>query len=311
MHALSLFLKASLSISILLFLFVELDWAQLEGMLANTDLFMLCAAILVFLIGQLFSAVRYQILVHAAGGKVSLPFSLRVHFIGLFFNQIMLSGLGGDAIKGYYMSGKISLAQVVKSVVADRLYGLFILCAMVLVLAYSYMSLLQERSLYLPVIGIGVLGVLGFPTIYLVIIFLQRRGPKLYAWAARFLRLNDIQGFVEYFLRTFTTHHCLPLMVLSLVVHFAGILTFFLIARGLGVDASVFGFTLTVPLVFLFSLAPISIAGWGVREVGAVWLLGLVGVAAEKAVLISVTFGFLLIIVSLPGLLLFILSRRA
>lgn len=307
---LSLLLKVTLSTGILIFLYTKLDRTQLENIFVQTDVFMLSLALILFLIGQIFSALRYQILVYAAGGSVSFLFSLRVHFIGLFFNQIMLSGLGGDAMKGYFMSGKISLAKVVKSVIADRIYGLFILCAMVLILSMAYIAVLPDRGLFLSVIGIGFFGVFGFPLAYLWFVAFQRIWPKLYERADHFLRLNDIRGFIEYFLRTFISWHCIPLLILSLMIHFAGIATFFVIARALGVDISFFDFTLMVPLVFLLALAPVSIAGWGVREVSSVWLLGLVGVIAEQAVLISIIFGFLLIMISLPGLLLFVISRR-
>ena len=49
------------------------------------------------------------------------------------------------------------------------------------------------------------------------------------------------------------------------------------------------------------ALVPISISGWGLRELAVVSLLGHHGVAPDKALLFSVCFGLTLAIGSLPG----------
>jgi len=52
---------------------------------------------------------------------------------------------------------------------------------------------------------------------------------------------------------------------------------------------------------------PISIGGWGLRELAVVSLLGAHGVPAERALLFSVCFGLVLLIGSLPGALAWLL----
>jgi hypothetical protein len=52
---------------------------------------------------------------------------------------------------------------------------------------------------------------------------------------------------------------------------------------------------------------PISIGGWGLRELAVVSLLGAHGVPAERALLFSVCFGLALAIGSLPGALAWLL----
>ncbi|MGB9646762.1 MAG: lysylphosphatidylglycerol synthase transmembrane domain-containing protein, partial [Stellaceae bacterium] len=56
-----------------------------------------------------------------------------------------------------------------------------------------------------------------------------------------------------------------------------------------------------VPPVTLIQLVPISLAGWGVREAALVVALGWFGVPAEAALAISVLVGLCLILVGLPG----------
>ena len=54
---------------------------------------------------------------------------------------------------------------------------------------------------------------------------------------------------------------------------------------------------------------PISAAGWGVREASLVTLLGLVGVDRSAALLLSVEFGLLTTLLSLPGGLIWLALR--
>ena len=55
------------------------------------------------------------------------------------------------------------------------------------------------------------------------------------------------------------------------------------------------------------AIVPISIGGWGLRELAVISLLGTYGVAPERALLFSVCFGLALAIGALPGALLWIL----
>ena len=48
----------------------------------------------------------------------------------------------------------------------------------------------------------------------------------------------------------------------------------------------------------------------GLREIGAVWLFGLVGIAPEKAMSMSIIFGLMLIIGGLPGIALLLRNNR-
>ena len=67
---------------------------------------------------------------------------------------------------------------------------------------------------------------------------------------------------------------------------------------------------LLVPLVFLISLIPVSFAGWGIREAGAIWLFGMVNMPKEDALILSIAYGTMLILSGLPGLILFMQSKH-
>ena len=62
------------------------------------------------------------------------------------------------------------------------------------------------------------------------------------------------------------------------------------------------------PPALLVTTLPISIAGWGVRELAMVAVFALVGVPADGASVLSILFGLLDALISLPGGVLWVLS---
>ncbi|HTV28367.1 MAG TPA: lysylphosphatidylglycerol synthase domain-containing protein, partial [Xanthobacteraceae bacterium] len=73
---------------------------------------------------------------------------------------------------------------------------------------------------------------------------------------------------------------------------------------------SIWAYLLIVPLSNLVQTLPISIAGWGIREGFLSAAFGLVGVWPEKALTLSVLYGLLTLIGSLPGGVIWLLQRR-
>ena len=94
-------------------------------------------------------------------------------------------------------------------------------------------------------------------------------------------------------------------MILSIgcLIHALTIVVVWSLGRAQGLvlplsDAAVL-FTVMIGVV----LVPISIGGWGLRELAVVSLLSTHGVAPERALLFSVCFGLALAVGSLPGAL--------
>ena len=79
-----------------------------------------------------------------------------------------------------------------------------------------------------------------------------------------------------------------------------------LVANSLGVDLPFLSWAAIVPPVTLIQLVPVSLAGWGVRELGFVVVLAGFGIPAEPALAVSLLVGLCLIIIGLPGGLLWL-----
>jgi len=98
--------------------------------------------------------------------------------------------------------------------------------------------------------------------------------------------------------------------VISILIHFISMLAVYFIGTGIGLNYSLLTFLVLVPPVMLLTIAPISLAGWGVREGGMIGLFLLIGADKTLVLSMSVLYGLVLLAASLPGLYLFLMSRH-
>ena len=94
---------------------------------------------------------------------------------------------------------------------------------------------------------------------------------------------------------------CGAVLGLSVFTIALTIVAFKFIADGIGSRLPLGIWTMVVPPVTLIQLLPVSLAGWGVRETALVVALGSCGVPAEAALATSILLGMCMILVGLPG----------
>lgn len=97
---------------------------------------------------------------------------------------------------------------------------------------------------------------------------------------------------------------------LCLAVHGLSVIIFWRLAVGEGLSFTFLDALAIVPLVLVVTTAPASIAGWGLREGFLVALFGAADLPVESAQLLSVSFGVVNLIASLPGGVALVLSMR-
>jgi uncharacterized membrane protein YbhN (UPF0104 family) len=102
-------------------------------------------------------------------------------------------------------------------------------------------------------------------------------------------------------LRLTTRRAGLLALVYALLAAACGALAAYCISRSLGMDVGLTTMVAVMSFVAFTTALPISLAGWGVREVSLVALLGLLGIDREAALVLSVEFGLICTLMSLPG----------
>src|SRR5205085_2695149 len=124
-------------------------------------------AIAAYFVVEIAAAMRWHILLKVQGIRLTLPRLTGLFFIGMFFNQFLPGGTGGDIIKSYLLlketSGK--KAGALLAVLFDRLIGLLalvVITAVLISVRYHWLTQTAETRRYvwfvLAALGVSIIG---------------------------------------------------------------------------------------------------------------------------------------------------------
>ena len=277
--------------------------AQMALALRVADYRWIAIAILFYVVVEIAAAARWHLLLLVQGIRLSVPRLLGLFFIGMFFNQFLPGGTGGDIIKSYYLLKETTAkAGALLAVLFDRLVGLVALVAItagLILLRYNWLAQKPQTRGYLWfVLAILGVSVAALATTFLISGFhLAKRLPREFPGREKLIEIS-----AAYHLYAHHWGATLVAFLLSVVAHLATFFVFLFVAYTLRADVRVLDFFAVMPIERTISAIPISFAGEGPREhVLQVMLSGLCGIAPGVAALIG-TMSFLVILVCcLPG----------
>jgi uncharacterized membrane protein YbhN (UPF0104 family) len=295
-------IKLALSALIVWYLFAKIDlgaaWQRGKGI----DLGLLTVAFL-FMVAQVGVATwRWMAVIKAMEVPLGFASAFRIMFIGLFFNLVLPSSVGGDAVRMWKArKSGLSLSASVNSVMLERLVtvlGLVFLVVITEPLLFSRINDVMALATF-PVLAIcGIVGTA-------ILMYLDRLPENWRHWKiVRGLALLAADTR-KLFLRP---AHAAGALGISMFGHANISLIAWILARGLNIDITLVDCLVLIPPVMLITTLPISIAGWGVREGAMVAILGFVGVASDAALVLSVIFGLVSTVACLPGGIIWLVS---
>jgi hypothetical protein len=91
------------------------------------------------------------------------------------------------------------------------------------------------------------------------------------------------------------------ILLLSFSVHILTVFSVWSLGRAQGFALPFVDAALLFTLMVLITLIPVSVGGWGLRELAVSTLLAGHGVPMEQSLFFSVSFGLVLIIAAIPG----------
>jgi glycosyltransferase 2 family protein len=296
-----LLLKLGVSLAVLYFFFRNLDFAELAALFGRLDLPTLVLALSLLSLSTVLAATRWRVISLEARGKTPrLLFFLRSYYRSAFLNQGLPSTLGGDAMRVIDLGQAIgSRREAFGTVLFDRVIGLSGLLVINLLMFPVGLSLFP-LPLALAVAGVSLAG--------LIAVAVALRLP----WdrVSHRNRMLNLAADLSLFGRRVLAHprgfalQC----AITLAVHFSALLAMFVLARKFGVEVDLLTQLAIQPSVIIVAMLPISLAGWGVREGSMVALFAAIGVAAPAVIATSLSFGLLVLVSTLPGLV-FLIGR--
>jgi uncharacterized protein (TIRG00374 family) len=256
------------------------------------------AGIFAYIIVEIAAAVRWQILLRVQ--KIRLNFSRisGLFLIGMFYNQFLPGGTGGDIIKSYLLLKETDKkAGALLAVVFDRLIGLVALVFITGVLIMLRFHWLAQTAgtrrllwILLLLLSTSIAGLLtsfvisGFNLFHLL--------PHKFPGREKLIEISA--AYHLYARHWFAT---LAAFGVSLVAHLATFTTFLCVAYAFHAGVALIDFFAVLPIERTITALPISFAGVGLREqILQVMLNDLCGVPVAVAKLIG-TMSFLIIFV--------------
>ena len=264
-------------------------------LIANIRLPYLVSAMAVLLLQILVMTHRWKIVLDNLSIDLSFKNIIRIFWIGLFFNQILPTSIGGDAMRGHYLYQRgYSFVKTSQGVLIDRIIGLIALVVLVIITLPLGLQLVDSDNARW-----------GLIIILISSIFALTLLLNINTISSRFQKWNLINKFSSIMAviknNIFSLNPGFKLLLISLLVHFLSILTMIILAIGMQLELKIIGLLVIVPVVTLLMMLPISIAGWGIREGAMIIGLGFLGVGPENAFALSLLYGLLMLSISIPG----------
>lgn len=304
----SSFIRVSVSLLLITILLYAMrgNYGQILSVLKGTSIATFFLAFLAFILAVSISSIRLKLIVAAQDIKITFGEALSLTFIGYFFNNFLPTAIGGDVMKGYYLSRKSSnKAGSYTSVLVDRAIGLVTMVFMAFIALVIVGESIVEPSIRNAIYTITAVSVVA-------IIFLANKAVAKKISAVLFLFkpisatmkkvydiINGYRDRIGLMLGTFM------ISIVSQLLYFYSI---GILALSIGSRVSAINILMRMPMVSMMSLLP-SINGLGVREGSTVVLFApLIG--KENAFAVSILVIFMLLITSLIGGLVYAFSPQ-
>jgi uncharacterized membrane protein YbhN (UPF0104 family) len=283
----------------------QIDWRQVSSAILLLDFRWAALAIFVIMLEIPLVGLRWYNIADALAARdqrMTRTAMTAATSVGLFFAQV-LPNVAGEGVRAWLLVRLGSnWRTAVTSVVIDRGVGVGLLIVL------GFVVLLLPSGLGLTALG-GYRDaiLLAYGALILVGALGLLLAPKIVSPLARWRYSRWFATLAADVHRVLLGSKGPVVLSLGCLIHAFTIVVVWLVGRAQGLALSLPDAVVLFAVMTGAVVVPISIGGWGLRELAVVSLLASYGVAPERALLFSVCFGLALAIGSLPGALAWLL----
>lgn len=294
----------------------EQRWPNLTKIFVQMNLWIFAGALGIFVIGQVIVGLRWWLLLRSQSIFINFWAAVRLHFLGLFYNNFMPSSVGGDLIRAWYATKHTDKRfEAALSVVVDRAIGLL---STLIIAVFFYSLFLRGQTAVIPsgeqsgfpnsIVGYKriLFWLVAAVAAAFCLLLLHKQGRAMLAKAWGFIRIHGVRMIEK--LKNATIIYCSkPLTILAVfaLTFFLQILTitgFWFLGVNLGIEASIKYYYVFFTLTWVFGAVPVSIGGAVVVEgLLAYMFIQIAGVEAEAALALALCQRIVWMLASLPG----------
>ena len=300
--------------------------ADIGKVFLNLDLWVLAAAICLYFMSQLVFVFRWLLLLMAQKIYINYWQAVRLHLLGLFYNNCMPGSVGGDLLRAWYVTSHTEKkVEAALSVFFDRAIGLG--CTLILaVMAYLFVPIsagggkLEVSANFhlvdkLAQYRFAIIGAAAFFVIVLVGLCILKRTRQLLVKAIKFIEVHGktVLSKIGTAIRIYSSRPLMLLAVFSLsfLCQVMAITSVWIIGRNLGITAPAKYYFVFFPLSWILGMLPISVGGAGVMELGLKGMFSQVATVTEKqGLILGLAQRVILLVVSMPGIFIHLAGKH-
>jgi len=285
---------------LLYFVFRGIDFTQTKDILySHKGLLILGLGVFIMLVQNMIGGLRLKAIISIFDFKASSLFGIKLWFIGNFFSQILISFVGGDAMRLVSLvRAGMPYGQSARAIFMDRVLGFVSLQILYFISVFYLLYLLNAGTVRWGIIGLGIISL-----VTIVMFFALGFMPARYHQIRYVGKILDLAAISRYLYAA--KMETLYVLLLNCLVHLCNIVAIYVIAVALGANITFFNaFMIGIPVMYI-SMLPFSIGGWGLRENSMIIGFAILGLSSEIALSVSIIIGIAMLIASSPGALVF------
>ncbi len=293
-------------------------WENLAQIFGRMNLWVFAGTLGIFIVGQIIVGLRWWMLLRTQSIFIEFWAAVKLHFLGLFYNNVMPSSVGGDLIRAWYVTKHTDKRfEAALSVFVDRIIGLI---STLIIAGFFYFLFLRgvgtvitsgEQSAdgilksiadYGPIFLWAIVAV----AVVFCVLSLHRRGrvilkkvwSRISAYGTKMIKkLAD--AMVIYCSKPLIILTAFGLTVFLQIMTITG---FWFLGMSLGIEAGVKYYYVFFTLTWMLGAVPVSIGGAVVVEGLLAYLfINITGVVPEAALALALCQRVVWILASLPG----------
>lgn len=286
-------LKLALSMSALVLLSFGIPWEEVYRKSLDIDFSFLMLGFFLLFTCTFLAAFRWSIFLKAFGYKIRYGDVWVTLMIGSAFDQAFLTS-SGDVYRSVSVATRFaSSTRAVASVVLDRFAGI---AGLTLIMILGLPQMIEWGFTEATVaIFCGVL-ILGLSILFFLTRIINWSTSRFRKILTPLMKALQTAGDASLTIKNLN----LALLV-TVLIHLLVVFSFSSILLALKLPIPIIELIAIIPAAILFSLLPISVGGWGVREGAIVYGLSFISVDSVDALMASVFYGLGLVSLGFLG----------
>lgn len=303
-------IKIAVSVGLYVYIFSKIDLAHLWEILKEASPWYFVAAIGVYFLIQGLSAYRWYLLLKPLEIRVPYTKLLSFTLMGMFFNNFMPTGIGGDVFRIYYLRKQTRrLSPATASVFFDRDLGMAALL-LIATLAATFTGMTFKGVLLAPIFG---LILLAFAAVNFALFY--RPTYNLLHRLLMLFKMKEADKRVEHLFESVNSYRgqwglIATTIAISMIVQIGCSAVNILAADAIGMktQGGWINYLVFIPAIGLITMIPVSVNGMGWREFSYLVLFVSVGASEAQATALAFLWLGVLVITSLPGGIIYALT---